>query len=151
MSDIVNPETRSRMMANIKGKNTKPEMAVRSALHQMGYRFRVHRKDLPGRPDIVLPKHRTVVFINGCFWHGHFCSLFRWPKTRQDFWREKILANKQRDQRNIKLLIDEGWRVCIVWECSIRKRSSEDFQEVIKGVTEWIEGQLSSQLYQTDA
>ncbi|CCG97164.1 DNA mismatch endonuclease Vsr [Marinobacter nauticus ATCC 49840] len=143
MSDIVDPKTRSRMMANIKGKNTKPEMAIRSALHRMGYRFRLHRKDLPGKPDIVLPKHRAVLFVNGCFWHGHFCSLFKWPKTREEFWREKILSNKKRDQQNIRLLTDKGWRVCIVWECSIRKRTTEDVHEVIESLTKWIEGSKS--------
>ncbi len=139
MSDIVDPKTRSRMMANIKGKNTKPEMAIRSALHQMGYRFRLHRKDLPGKPDIVLPKHRAVVFVNGCFWHGHFCSLFKWPKTRQQFWREKIIANKDRDQRNIQLLVEEGWRVFVVWECSIRKQKAEDTPDLINALIDWIE------------
>lgn len=143
MSDIVDQKKRSRMMANIKGKNTKPEMAIRSALHRMGYRFRLHRKDLPGKPDIVLPKYRAVIFVNGCFWHGHFCSLFRWPKTREHFWKEKILSNKERDQKNVQLLIDGGWRVCIVWECSIRKRTTENFNEVIKNLIEWIEGAKS--------
>ena len=140
MSDIVDPETRSRMMTNIKGKNTKPEMALRSALHRMGYRFRLHRRDLPGRPDIVLPKHRAVIFVNGCFWHGHFCSLFKWPKTREEFWREKILSNKERDRKNIQLLIHEGWRVCIVWECSIRKQQNEDIREKFANLITWIEG-----------
>jgi DNA mismatch endonuclease (patch repair protein) len=140
MNDIVDPITRSKMMANIKGKNTKPELAVRSALHRMGYRFRLHRRDLPGRPDIVLPKYKAVIFVNGCFWHGHFCHLFRWPKTRENFWREKILANKKRDQKNIEALLQEGWRVCIIWECSIRKRQENEFRTVISTLIAWIEG-----------
>ena len=139
MSDIVDQKKRSRMMANIKGKNTKPEMAIRSALHRIGYRFRLHRKDLPGKPDIVLPKHRAVVFVNGCFWHGHFCHLFRWPKTREEFWREKILSNKERDQRNVSTLIQREWRICIIWECSIRKQSEENLAGVIGELVEWIE------------
>jgi len=140
VSDIVDPKTRSRMMSNIKGKNTKPEMAIRSALHRMGYRFRLHRKDLPGKPDIVLPKHRAVVFVNGCFWHGHFCSLFKWPKTREEFWREKILSNKRRDKRNVKALLEDGWKVCIVWECSIRKRHENEVGEAIASLIAWIGG-----------
>jgi DNA mismatch endonuclease (patch repair protein) len=140
MSDIVDPKTRSKMMANIKGKNTKPEMAIRSALHRLGYRFRLHRKDLPGKPDIVLPKHRAVVLVNGCFWHGHFCSLFKWPKTREQFWREKILSNKNRDERNVETLLGNGWKVCIVWECSIRKRKDNDVEEAVANLVAWIEG-----------
>jgi DNA mismatch endonuclease (patch repair protein) len=140
MSDIVDPKTRSKMMANIKGKNTKPEMAIRSALHRLGYRFRLHRKDLPGKPDIVLPKYRAVVFVNGCFWHGHFCSLFKWPKTREQFWREKILSNKNRDERNVETLLGNGWKVCIVWECSIRKRKDNDVEEAVANLVAWIEG-----------
>lgn len=140
MSDIVDPKTRSRMMGNIKGKNTKPEMAIRSALHRMGYRFRLHRKDLPGKPDIVLPKHHAVVLVNGCFWHGHFCHLFRWPKTREEFWREKILSNKKRDERNIEALLGNGWKVCIFWECSIRKQQDNAVQESLTNLVNWIEG-----------
>ncbi|MBK8973912.1 MAG: DNA mismatch endonuclease Vsr [Hahellaceae bacterium] len=131
MSDIVDQNTRSRMMANIKAKNTKPEVAIRSALHRKGYRFRTHRKDLPGRPDIVLPKHCAVVFVNGCFWHGHSCSLFKWPKTRVCFWQQKILSNKERDRRNINKLREIGWRVCTVWECSTRNQKEDEFARVI--------------------
>jgi len=98
VTDIVDSSTRSRMMSKIKGKDTKPERLVRSVLHAAGYRFRLHRKNLPGKPDIILPKHRAAVFVNGCFWHGHECPLFRWPKSRESFWREKIMANVSRDQ-----------------------------------------------------
>ena len=140
VSDIVDQTTRSKMMANIKGKNTKPEVAIRSALHQMGYRFRLHRKDLPGKPDIVLPKYRAVIFVNGCFWHGHFCSLFKWPKTREEFWRNKILSNRERDQRNLQRLLDSGWRVCIVWECSIKNANESAFQDAVIKVTQWLGG-----------
>lgn len=140
MSDIVDPETRSRMMANIKGKNTKPELAIRSALHRMGYRFRLHRKDLPGKPDIVLPKHHAVIFVNGCFWHGHFCHLFKWPKTRETFWRDKILSNKVRDERNLEALIGQGWRVCILWECSIRQADPKAAHQALCTLIRWLEG-----------
>lgn len=92
MTDVVDKATRSRMMAGIKGKDTKPEMLIRSELHRRGFRFRKNVKDLPGKPDIVLPKYRAVIMVNGCFWHGHGCRLFKWPSTRPEFWREKSIA-----------------------------------------------------------
>lgn len=121
MSDVHTPEQRSRNMAAIKGKNTKPEVRVRSLLHSLGYRFRLHRKDLPGKPDIVLPKHRTAIFVHGCFWHSHDC---RWgsvvPKTRPDFWAEKRRGNVDRDTKNAEALRASGWKVISVWECETR-------------------------------
>lgn len=120
MVDIVDTETRSRMMAGIKSKDTKPEMAVRRYLHGMGYRYRLHRKDLPGTPDLVLPKYRMVIFVHGCFWHGHDCRYYRLPKTRTAFWAEKIAGNRSRDEKNQRLLEAEGWRVVVVHECEIR-------------------------------
>ncbi len=123
MADIVSPEKRSEMMSGIRGKDTKPEIVVRRLLHRLGYRFRLHRKDLPGRPDIVLPKWRTVIFVNGCYWHGHEdCHLFRTPKTRTEFWINKIESNQARDQRNYCALGEAGWRVLIIWECAVSKR-----------------------------
>ena len=112
---------RSRNMAAIKGRDTSPELIVRRQLHAAGFRFRLHRKDLPGRPDIVLPKHRTVIFVHGCFWHKHNCRYFKWPKTRAEFWHEKIMANLLRDRRNQKALRSLGWRVIILWECQIKR------------------------------
>ena len=121
MSDVHTPSQRSRNMAAIKGANTKPEMRVRSALHALGYRFRLHRKQLPGRPDIVLPRHRVVIFVHGCFWHSHSC---RWgavkPKTRADFWSDKRGGTVERDARNRAQLAELGWRVLTVWECETR-------------------------------
>lgn len=118
MSDVHTPEQRSRNMAAIKGGNTKPEMRIRSLLHSLGYRFRLHRKDLSGKPDIVLPKHRTVIFVHGCFWHSHDC---RWgrvvPKTRQEFWADKRLRTTQRDTQNLRALKAAGWHVIVIWEC----------------------------------
>lgn len=109
-------------MARIKGKNTKPELTVRRALHSLGYRFRLHRGDLPGRPDIVLPRHKTAIFIHGCFWHRHpGCSKASTPKTRTDFWRAKFETNVDRDRRNIQALRDAGWQVLIAWECETRE------------------------------
>lgn len=138
MTDTVDIATRSRMMSKIKGKNTKPEKMVRSALHAEGYRFRLHRKDLPGNPDIVLPKYRAAIYVNGCFWHGHECPLFKWPKTREEFWRTKILENMHRDQKNYRKIISMGWRVCVVWECSIRSRSHETQNASMQRLTEWL-------------
>jgi DNA mismatch endonuclease, patch repair protein len=125
MADIVSPEKRSSMMSGIRGKDTKPEIIIRCLLHQFGYRFRLHRKDLPGRPDIVLPKWRTVIFVNGCYWHGHEdCHLFRPPKTRTEFWTNKIENNQARDQRNHTALEDAGWKVLVIWECAVSKKLS---------------------------
>ncbi|MGH1448805.1 MAG: very short patch repair endonuclease [Pseudomonadaceae bacterium] len=119
--DIVDQPTRSRMMAGIKGKDTKPEMAVRRYLHACGYRFRLHRKDLPGKPDIVLAKLKTCIFVHGCFWHRHIgCRYATTPKTRQNFWSEKFRATVARDLRAVQALEDAGWRVLIVWECEIK-------------------------------
>ena len=121
MTDVHTVEQRSRNMAAIRGSNTKPEIRVRSVLHALGYRFRLHRKDLPGKPDIVLPKLRTVIFVHGCFWHSHNC---RWgrvlPKTRAVFWAEKRLGTLQRDNRNLEALAATGWRVLVIWECQSR-------------------------------
>ena len=115
---------RSRNMAAIRGKDTAPELAVRRILHAMGLRFRLHRKDLPGRPDIVLPKHRTVVFVHGCFWHRHEdCRYTTNPKTRHEFWQSKFAANVERDGRNRTELQQLGWRVIVVWECELRQHS----------------------------
>src|SRR5690242_15759999 len=107
-------------MSRIRGSNTKPEIKVRSALHQSGYRFRIHRRDLPGRPDIVLPGYRTVVFVHGCFWHRHKrCKFAYSPKTRPEFWQNKFSSNVARDQRNASQLRRLGWRVATVWECEV--------------------------------
>lgn len=123
--DTVSPEKRSWMMARIRGKNTKPEKSVRSLLHGMGYRFRLHGKRLPGKPDIVLPKHKVVIFVHGCFWHGHEgCKRATLPTTRQDFWNKKISGNKERDRRNITALEALGYRCLIVWQCEIKDTES---------------------------
>ncbi len=112
---------RSRNMAAIRGRDTSPELKVRSLLHRLGYRFRLHRRDLPGSPDIVLPRHRTLVFVHGCFWHRHpGCSRTTTPKTRADFWARKFEQNEERDQRQQRQLREMGWSVMVVWECELR-------------------------------
>ena len=122
MTDIVDRKTRSRMMAGIKGKDTKPELALRRALHARGFRFRLHAKDIPGRPDLVFPKHSAVVFVHGCFWHRHVnCRYTTTPSTRPEFWQTKFEANVARDSGFRAMLLESGWRVATVWECALRK------------------------------
>ena len=117
-------EQRSRNMSAIKSKNTKPEIAVRKVLHSMGYRFRLHGKDLPGSPDIVLPKYKTVIFVHGCFWHRHEnCKYASTPKTREEFWESKFKENVIRDKSNQKKLSAIGWKIIIVWECEIKDKN----------------------------
>lgn len=121
MADIVSPAKRSQMMSGIRGKGTKPEMRVRKVLHAAGYRFRLHRKDLPGTPDVVLPRHRLAIFVHGCFWHAHQgCGLAKIPSTRTEFWSEKLLTNVRRDAVAVERLHVGGWRVLVVWECFLR-------------------------------
>lgn len=117
MVDVVSSLKRSQKMAGIKSKNTKPELLVRQALHRRGFRFRLHKRELPGRPDIVLPRYKTAIFVNGCFWHGHDCRYFKLPATNTEFWREKIKANQERDELKTKQLIELGYKVISVWEC----------------------------------
>lgn len=121
MSDIVSQETRSRIMSSIRSKDTAPEMAVRSTLHRMGYRFRVHANDLPGIPDVILPRHKKIVFVHGCFWHKHFgCEKFVMPKNNRAFWKEKLAANVKRDKLTKVQLEKMGWKVLVVWECETK-------------------------------
>ncbi len=122
MTDIVNQETRSRMMAGIRGKDTKPETTLRKALHARGLRYRIHAGDVYGRPDLVFPKFRAVVFVHGCFWHRHVgCRYATTPATRADFWMKKFTENTQRDKEVRHHLASNGWRVATVWECALRK------------------------------
>jgi len=123
MADVLSPEQRRRNMSRIRGRDTEPERIVRSELHRMGYRFRLHRRDLPGRPDIVLPRYGSVVFVHGCFWHRHRgCRYTTTPKTRAAFWQRKFEANVERDRQNVGELRRAGWRVLCVWECQTRNR-----------------------------
>lgn len=123
MSDHVTREQRSRMMSAIRGKDTAPEMAVRRLAHALGYRFRLHRKDLPGKPDLVFPGRRAVIFVHGCYWHGHGCARGgTGAKSNQDYWGPKIARNRERDVRNAVALKEAGWRVMTVWECETKNR-----------------------------
>jgi DNA mismatch endonuclease (patch repair protein) len=140
LPDVVDQQTRSRMMSGIRGKNTTPELLIRKGLHARGFRFRIHSKDVPGKPDLVLPKYRAAVFVHGCFWHGHNCSLFRLPGTRTEFWQAKIDANRRRDGVVQQQLTDGGWRSMTIWECAIRGPGKLGLSETIDAVAGWLPG-----------
>jgi DNA mismatch endonuclease (patch repair protein) len=124
-------------MSGIRGKDTKPEVALRKALHRRGLRYKLHDRSLPGRPDLVFPSRHAVILVNGCFWHAHDgCPYFKIPATRTEFWRAKLLANRERDQRNLDLLQGAGWRVAVVWECATRK----DFDSTVDQIEVWLKG-----------
>jgi DNA mismatch endonuclease (patch repair protein) len=123
-------------MSAIRSKNTAPEILLRQHLHRDGFRFRLHTRSLPGSPDLVLAQYRAAVFVNGCFWHVHECAKFRWPRTRADFWREKLLANKTRDAANLFDLGASGWRVAVVWECALSPTDRAAETSVLLG--EWL-------------
>ena len=139
MADIVDTATRGRMMSGIRGRNTRPEILVRSLLHRQGFRFRLHVRKLPGKPDIVLPRHHAAIFVHGCFWHGHDCPLFRVPGTREEFWRDKISRNQVNDQKARRALLAAGWRVGVVWECALRG-AGKDLERVACHLGEWLRG-----------
>ncbi len=138
MPDIVDRETRSRMMSGIRSTDTKPERIIRRALHQLGLRYRLHSKSAPGKPDMLFKSHNAVVFVHGCFWHGHDCPYFRMPGTRTDFWKSKIAANRERDARVTRDLTVAGWRQLIIWECAIRGKKPEDVKRVVSRAERWI-------------
>jgi len=125
-------------MSAIRGRDTKPELIVRKALHAKGFRYRLNVRLLPGTPDIVLPKHRALIFVHGCFWHGHSCPLFKVPKTRTQFWLEKIGQNVKRDTANQETLLASGWRIAVIWECVLKGPYRKDHDEVIGELTKWL-------------
>ena len=132
--DVFTKEKRSQIMSKIKGKDTKPEKVVRSLLHQMGYRFRLHRRDLPGNPDIVLPKYKKIIFVHGCFWHGHEdCPRAKRPSTNKKFWDEKLSKNIERDKKNQCELGKLGWQLLVVWQCQIK-----DINNLIEKIIKFI-------------
>ena len=129
-------------MAGIRGKNTKPELLVRKGLFARGFRYRINSSSLPGKPDIKLTKHRAVILVHGCFWHGHSCRLFRLPSSKVAFWTAKIAANRDRDARDVAALQAAGWRVCIIWECLVKSAAfRKQPRKTIDAIGEWIEGQ----------
>lgn len=137
--DVMPPEARSALMSRIRGKDTRPELLIRRGLHALGFRYRLHRTDLPGTPDIILPKHRAVVFVHGCFWHGHEgCPAFRLPGSRPEFWKSKIERNAARDERDRKALLAMDWRVMTVWECALRGPNRLGLEIVIGNCAIWI-------------
>ena len=138
MTDIEDKEKRSRMMAGIKGKESKPELMIRKALFARGFRYKLHDKSLPGKPDMVFPKYRAVIQVNGCFWHRHDCHIFKWPKSRTEFWKAKITGNVERDRRNINLLEEQGWQVLTIWECSLKGKTKEPLDKLIDRIEAWI-------------
>jgi DNA mismatch endonuclease, patch repair protein len=137
MTDVVNKTTRSRMMAGIKGKNTVPEQVLRQAMHKRGFRFRLHAKQLPGHPDLLFPKYKATVFVHGCFWHRHrSCRYATTPATRTEFWQTKFASNVARDRASVRALINSGWRVAIIWECSLR--GNVGIQETANMLSDWL-------------
>ena len=136
MADIFDKEKRSEIMSKISGKNTKPELIIRKALFAEGYRYRLHRKDLPGNPDMVFPSRKKVIFINGCFWHGHNCKKAALPETHREFWEKKLNGNKERDKRNLVKLKAMGWKNLVIWQCQIKKSTLKTQIDKIKAFLE---------------
>lgn len=128
------------MMSGIRGRDTKPEMLIRRGLHARGFRYILHSRRLPGRPDLVFPSRKAVIFVHGCFWHGHGCRLFKWPTTRAEWWREKIEANRARDQSVREQIADLGWRQLRVWECALKGAQRRDPDTLLDEVAGWLEG-----------
>jgi DNA mismatch endonuclease (patch repair protein) len=138
--DVLTPEQRRTNMSRIRGKDTLPELLLRRGLHAAGLRFRLHARDLPGRPDLVFPRYRAVVLVHGCFWHGHDCQLFKLPETRRDFWRAKIAGNRARDTRNHSALLRQGWKVLTVWECALKGPAKKPLSDVVRICSAFIRG-----------
>ncbi len=148
MTDIVDKATRSRMMSGIRGKNTRPEIEIRRRIFSKGFRYRLHDKRLPGKPDMVFPRHNAVVFIHGCFWHAHSCPLFKLPSTNTDFWGEKLLGNRKKDRENESNLVQKGWRIMTIWECVFRGRGinrEKAMDSISEEVSRWLVSKKDNQ------
>lgn len=138
MIDVHSIAVRSKNMAAIKSRNTKPEMLVRRALHQAGFRYRLHVASLPGKPDLVFPRYKAVIFVQGCFWHQHQCAMFHWPKTRTEWWRQKISANRAHDEAMQDKLRELGWRVMLVWECALKGKNKMPPDQLTADISHWL-------------
>jgi DNA mismatch endonuclease (patch repair protein) len=138
MADILSAKQRSHCMSQIRGKDTKPEQLVRQGLFALGFRYRLHLRELPGCPDLVFPKHRAVIFVHGCLWHGHECHMFRWPSTNADFWQRKITTNRANDSKAAAGLKELGWRVLTIWECALRGRGRMNTTTLLARVARWL-------------
>lgn len=138
MADVVTIGKGSEMMSRIRGKDTAIEIKIRKGLFNAGFRYRLHNRLLAGKPDLTFAKYKAVVFINGCFWHFHDCYLFKLPETRTAFWISKLESNRDRDQKNIQILLNGGWRVLVVWECSIRGKYRKDLNYIVEVITDWL-------------
>lgn len=125
-------------MSGIRSKDTHPELLIRKGLHSRGFRFRLHDTHLPGKPDIVFPKYRSVIFVHGCFWHGHDCHLFKWPSSRDDFWKLKISRNKEKDTEVIEAIEAAGWRFLIIWECALKGKRKKPIEQILDEAAIWI-------------
>lgn len=144
MADVVSPAVRSRMMAGIRGKDTKPEIIIRRGLHAVGFRYRLHERKLPGKPDLVFPAREAVIFVHGCFWHGHACHLFKWPSTREEFWKAKITRNRENDEKHSIALAEAGWRQAIVWECSLKGKTRLPDGASVELLADWLRSDRAS-------
>ena len=138
MADSVSKAKRSDIMARVGSKDTKPELLIRRGLHARGFRFRLHDRKLPGKPDMVFPRYRSVIHVNGCFWHGHSCRLYRFPKTNRVYWREKIRRNIERDSANVESLRAGGWRILKIWECCVKGKARQPVEKVLSSASEWL-------------
>ena len=132
-------------MAKIQGTDTKPEIKIRKALHSLGYRYRLYDNCLPGKPDLKLTKYNALIFVHGCFWHGHDCHLFKWPKTREEFWKNKIKTNKERDKKNEDKLLAMEWRVLTIWECAIKGKHKLALNNLLEEVEKWLHSKIRKQ------
>ena len=133
-------------MSGIKGRDTKPELMIRTALFREGFRYRLNNSHLPGKPDILFPRYNAAVLVHGCFWHGHDCELFKWPRTRAEFWKSKIMSNRERDNRTEQQLRELGWRTLLVWECALKGKHRLLFYDVISDITGWLRGDLDQMI-----
>lgn len=142
--DTVDKATRSRIMSSVGQRDTGPEMRIRCSLHRLGFRYRLHVRELPGTPDLTFPRFKAVIFVHGCFWHAHGCHLSKVPQTRSQFWEDKFNANRCRDEKNTQSLRVAGWRVLVVWQCAIKSKPQTEFDKLVSEIAVWL---LSSSGY----